>query len=57
MAAAVRRAIDTVAAERTPLTVEFAHASLQNVRVFVHYEMYDNIPGVSKTGLRQKRRL
>ena len=30
------------------LTVEFAHASLQNVRVFVHYEMYDNIPAYRK---------
>ena len=30
------------------LTVEFAHASLQNVRVFVHYEMYDNIPACRK---------
>ena len=30
------------------LTVEFAHASLQNVRVFIHYEMYDNIPAYRK---------
>jgi len=30
------------------LTVEFAHASLQNVHVFIHYEMYDNIPAYRK---------
>ena len=30
------------------LTIEFAHASLQNVRVFIHYEMYDNIPAYRK---------
>ena len=30
------------------LTIEFAHASLPNLRVFVHYEMYDNIPAYRK---------
>ena len=30
------------------LTIEFAHASLPNLRVFVHYEMYDNIPTYRK---------
>ena len=30
------------------LTVEFAHAALPNLRVFVHYEMYDNIPAYRK---------
>ena len=48
MARAVRRAISTVAAEGLRLTVEFAHASLPNLRVFVHYEMYDNIPAYRK---------
>ena len=30
------------------LTIEFAHASLPNFRVFVHYEMYDNTPAYRK---------
>ena len=30
------------------LSIEFAHASLPNLRVFVHYEMYDNIPAYRK---------
>ena len=30
------------------LTIEFAHAALPNLRVFVHYEMYDNIPAYRK---------
>ena len=43
MARAVRRSISTVAAERTPRNHRVpAHASSPNLRVFVHYEMYDD---------------